>query len=459
VAHSLRFLSSGFVLLGLTLSGPACVNFSDDTAASLTDTGEGDGDGDPGDGDGDPAGDTSIYDLQQGMVGDGMIVSVRGVVVTTPINVEDGLAFVEEPDAGQYSGISLYLWDEVVMSTQLAPGDVVDITGEYAEFFDVSQIVVKNPGDIVVVGSGAVPGPDSVSAAEVARDNVDAEPWEGVRVCIDGAALLDSNDGFGQYVLVGDALVGNSFVDPLPSAQIGGTFAQVCGSLYYSFEEFKLLPASPDDLAGYTTPMPQDATIPDIQQGNVPEGTFVTLTDVIATSGFTWSDTTDGSFFVQDPVGGPFSGIQVYVADNSGLQIAPGDPITLTGTYDEFFDMSQISVGDASAVTVGSSGPAPAPELVDPAMIANDGALSEDYESVLVIVENVTVTNENPDAPMEFGEFAVTGDLRIDDQFFAISDWTKPMMGQSYASITGVLVWDHDNFKLEPRDEADLVEN
>jgi predicted extracellular nuclease len=205
--------------------------------------------------------------------------------------------------------------------------------------------------------------------------------------------------------------------------------------------------------------MPQDATIPDIQQGNVPEGTFVTLTDVIATSGFTWSDTTDGSFFVQDPAGGPFSGIQVHVADNSGLQIAPGDPITLTGTYDEFFDMSQISVGDASAVTVGSSGPAPAPELVDPAMIANDGALSEDYESVLVSVENVMVTDENPDAPMEFGEFVVTGDLRVDDEFFAIADWTKPAVGQSYASITGLLVYGFDNFKLEPRDAADLVQN
>jgi hypothetical protein len=459
VAHSLRFFSNTLVLLGLALAGPACVGFIADEG----DTGAGDtaeDTGDAGDGDGD-LGDTTIYDLQQGMVGDGTNVTVAGVIVTTPINVEDGLVFIEEPDAGPYSGISLYLWDEVVMANQLMPGDLVNVTGEYAEFFEVSQIVVKNPGDIVVVGSEAVPGPDIVSAADVARDNlIDAEPWEGVRVCIDDAAVLDSNDGFGQYLLVGEALVGNAFVDPLPDVQIGGTFAQVCGSLHYSFEEFKLQPAGPDDLSGYTTPMPQLATIPDIQQGVFPDGTFVTIEDVVASSGLTWSDETDATFFVQDSAGGPFSGIQVFVADTSGLQVAPGDQVTLTGTYTEFKDMSQIEVGEASAIMIGASGPAPAAELIaDPASIATGGAMSEDYEGVLVRVENVMVTDENPDAPEDYNEFAVTGDLRVDDEFFSIADWTKPMVGQGYASITGLLVYGFDNFKLEPRDDADLVQN
>jgi DNA/RNA endonuclease YhcR with UshA esterase domain len=454
VAHSLRFLPSGFLLLGLALSGPACVGFIADEGG----TGDSETAGD-GDGDGDPGGDTTIYDLQLGMVGDGTNVTVEGVIVTSPVNVEDGLAFVEEPDAGQYSGISLYMWDEVVMATPLMPGDVVNITGEYKEFYEASQIIVKNPGDIVVVGSEAVPGPDTVTAADVARENLDAEPWEGVRVCIDDAVVQDSNDGFGQYLLVGEALVGNAFVDPLPNANPGGTFAQVCGSLHYSFNEFKVMPASPDDLSGYTTPMPTDATIPDIQQGMFEEGTFVTVTDVIASSGLTWSDGTDASFFVQDPAGGPFSGIQVFVADTTGLTVAPGDQMTLTGTYTEYNDMSQIALGDASAIMVGSSGPAPTPAVVDPAMIATGGAMSEDYEGVLVSVENVMVTDENPDAPMEYGEFVVTGGLRVDDEFFAMADWTKPAVGQSYASITGPLVYGFDNFKLEPRDAADLVQN
>jgi len=51
----------------------------------------------------------------------------------------------------------------------------------------------------------------------------------------------------------------------------------------------------------------------------------------------------------------------------------------------------------------------------------------------------------------------VTGDLRIDDIFFAIDDWVAPAVGTSFASITGALTYGFSNFKLEPRDPSDLV--
>src|SRR5690606_23077290 len=121
--HSLRTLPGfSFMFLALALAGPPCSGFiGDDDARSVDDT-SGDGDGDPGDGDGDPGGDTTIYMIQQG-ASDGTFadktqVSIKGVVVTTPVNTEDGLAFVEEPMGGEWSGISLYMWDEVVMTTQ-----------------------------------------------------------------------------------------------------------------------------------------------------------------------------------------------------------------------------------------------------------------------------------------------------------------------------------------------------
>jgi predicted extracellular nuclease len=463
VAHSRRFLSTGFVLIGLALGGPACVGYVADDGATgdgdTTDNGDGDGDGDAGDGDGDPT-NTTIYDLQQGMVGDGAIVSIAGVVITTPINAEDGFTFVEETAAGQWSGISLYLWDEVVIATQLAPGDVVNLVGEYTEFFDNSQIVIKYPGDIEVIGTDAIPGPDTVTAADVAATNVDAEPWEGVRVCIDNAVVEAPSDEHGQIVLVGGALIGYAFVDPLPQVHAEGTFAQVCGSLYYSFGEYKVMPAGPEDLVGYTSPAGMLATIPAIQMGGVYEpGTLVTIEDVVVSSGLTWSDTASASFFVQEAAGGPMSGIQIFVFDTSGLDIAPGDQVTITGTYEEFFGMSQIEVSGVSSITISGSGPAPTPELIDPAMIATGGAMAESYEGVLMRVENVMVTDMNPDAPMEYGEFEVSGGLRIDDEFFAMEDWTKPMVGQGYASITGPLVESFDNFKLEPRDAGDLVQN
>ncbi|PRP95484.1 hypothetical protein ENSA5_38350 [Enhygromyxa salina] len=476
--HWLRSLALPSALLGLALTGPGCVGFinGDDTAGDADTTGDaGDGDGDTNTGDGDGGTGTgtgtemTIYEIQQGgadgSVAAGLQVSVKSVVVVSPVNAEDGLVFVEEQGAGEWSGISLYLWDEVVMSTALQPGDIVDLVGEYTEFFDMSQIVIKNPGDITVVGSvglDELPGPDVVNAADVARDNPAAESWEGVRVRINDAVIEEANDGFGQYLLAGNALVGNAFVDPLPDVANMGSYAAITGSLHYSFDEFKLQPASADDLDTYMgppTPM-EDTAIYDIRQGMVPQDTLVLVENVVVSSGFTWSDSSEASFFVQEPDGGAFSGIQVHLGDMSGLQIAPGDDVTIVGTYEEFFDMSQLVVPDASGVTVNGSGPGPAPEVIaDPATIANGGSMTEDWESVLVQVEDVTVTNENPDAPDEFGEFEITGGLRVDDLFFSFDNWMKPAMGANYTSITGVLVYNFSNYKLEPRDGADLVSN
>lgn len=452
-----RLLPTSILALACPLFlGTACVGFINDEGSDdeVGDTGEGDGDGD-GDGD------VTIQALQQGEVGEGMLVTLAGVIVTSPVNAEEGLAFVEEPGGGEYSGIALYMWSEVVDGTALQPGDVVNITGEYTEFFGLSQLVVKDVGDITVVGTDALPGPDIVTAEQIARDNPEAEPWEGVRVQVVDARIAEANDGFGQYLLDGGALVGNAFVDPLPQVQNGGVFSSVTGPLYYSFEEFKLQPTSPADLAGYQSPVPlEDTAIFDIQSDLISVGTIVKLEGVIATSGLTWSDTPEATFFVQEPDGGARSGIQVFVSDTAGLSIAPGDELTIVGTYDEYFEMSQVEVANASAVMKTGSGTAPEPELIaEPATIATGGAAAEDYESVLVRVENVVVTDVNPDEPDEFNEFAVTGDLRIDDVFFDMDDWTKPELGASFASITGPLIYDFQNFKLVPRSAADLEAN
>jgi hypothetical protein len=146
------------------------------------------------------------------------------------------------------------------------------------------------------------------------------------------------------------------------------------------------------------------------------------------------------------------------VADNAGLAIAPGDQLTIVGNYDEFFDMSQIELEGAAGVTkTGTVAPLEPEVIADPATIATGGSAAEDYEGVLVRVENVTVIDENPDAPMDFNEFAVTGNLRVDDLFFSMAQWPKPTLGTEFSSITGPLVYGYSNFKLAPRNPADLA--
>jgi len=155
--------------LTLPLAG-GCVGFiNNDAGDEVGDTGDTTGDGDTTGG-----AENTIYEIQEGAAmgtfADGTLVSIKGVVVTSPVSAVGSLAFVEEPEGGAWSGISIYLWSEVALAVTLQPGDVVDIVGEYTEFYDASQIIIENVGDITVVSSAALPGPEVVAAGEVARE-------------------------------------------------------------------------------------------------------------------------------------------------------------------------------------------------------------------------------------------------------------------------------------------------
>ena len=100
--------------------------------------------------------------------------------------------------------------------------------------------------------------------------------------------------------------------------------------------------------------------------------------------------------------------------------------------------------------------------LIQPPEIATDGAKGEAYESMLLSVGAVTITNINPDDPNDYDEFSVTGDLRIDD---GVSDAAVPgglgndcPLGTAFDGITGILGWSFSNTKLQPRDAADVLD-
>ncbi len=437
-----------FSLLAVPLAS-GCVGFiNDDNGDEVGDTGDTVGDGD---GDGDTGPENTIYEIQEGAANgtfaDGTQVSLQGVVATSPISVEGSLVYVEEPDAGPWSGISLYLYDEVVMAVTVQPGDILNVVGTYTEFFDASQIVVANPGDITVVSSGAaLPGPDMITATD--------EQWEAVRVQNPNVVIATGNDGFGQYVTEAGIKIGNLFID-LPPAHAGASFESITGPLAYSFDEFKIVPIDLGDLVGYDPgPDPtEDTEIFAIQMGTVPEDSYVKLEGVIVSSPVSFSGDT---FFVQEPAGGEYSGLQVFLADPAGLDVAPGDVVTLVGTYDEFYSASQLELASVDKLTITSSGAAPTPEpIADPGSIALDCMTPEPWEGVLIEVQDVSVTEM-----FEFGEFGITGGLHIDDLFFAIADWNAAVaLGNSYASIAGPLYCSFEFFKIGPRDAADLVPN
>ncbi len=191
-------------------------------------------------------------------------------------------------------------------------------------------------------------------------------------------------------------------------------------------------------------------TVYEIRRGTVASGSSVALDGLVVTG-----VTSDG-FYAQQAEGSPgyagpdFSGIFVFTG--TAPTVARGDLITVTGAnFLERFGRTELE----NAVFSAAPGSEATPLVVPPADIATGGARAEALESVLVRVENVTVTDALPDAPDDFGEFAVDAGLRIDDEMYHVTPF--PMVGETFAQITGPLGWSFDNTKVRPRDVADVV--
>lgn len=418
---------------------------------------EGD-DGDSGDGtaaDAGPVGNgatVTIYDLQQGNVPPMTTVRLENVVVTTPINVESGGVVVQDPMGGKFSGIYVYLYADVVAALTLAPGDIVNLTGEYSEFYDFSELTVQGVENVEVVGQGEVPAPLVVSPQALLPTSPEAEPYESVLVRLEDVQVTNADLGFGNFEVEGGVIVTNFFlfeqsaeVFPFESA----TFESLTGVLLYNFEEFKLAPRIPEDVPGAGGEPEGPVTIYEIQQGEVPVGAPVLVEDVVVTTPPTFEGDV---FFVQERDGGERSGISIFMADPAGLQIQPGDVLTITGNYDEFYDESQIRVSSVADLQSAGSGDPLAPATVAVGDIAS-GQGAEAWEGVLVQVEGATVST----AANDYGEWEVDQALVVDDLFFDMGAGPEPAVGEAFASIAGVLTYSFETYKLAPRSASDLV--
>jgi hypothetical protein len=416
----------------------------------------------------------TIYDIQQGKVPDPTLVQLKDVVVTSPVffdKNDNGNFFIAEQDGGEYSGIQVYVYADVAAELDSegklpAVGDKIDITANYKEFYDYSELELQNAADLTITGAGEVPAPSSVQAADIATGGAKAENYEGCLVQIEGAKVTKPVEMYGEFEVDGALKVDDLFFlpNPGPKPPQDTEFTALVGQVTYSFEEFKLAPRSCADYGGWdgcTTPDPTDTnpmcdpggevTIFQIRQGEVCVGEPVTVTGAVVTSGLTFKQ--DG-FYVQDPAGGEFSGIFVYIgADNPlGISVAPGDTVDLAGTYDEFYAASQIEIADAAGVAVTGAGTIPDPVVVPPADITTGGPKAEAYEGVLVRVEGVTVAAND----LGFGEFSVDDMLRVDDLFFAMADWPLPNPGDMFDAIVGPLAFSFDTTKIAPRSADDL---
>ncbi len=182
-------------------------------------------------------------------------------------------------------------------------------------------------------------------------------------------------------------------------------------------------------------------SIYDIQYTTDPSGDSPHNGEVVKTKGIVMAKISDG-YYIQEAAG-DWAGIYVFDTDNAGVTV--GDEVTVAGTVDEHYNVTQLK--DILFKTIHSSGNT----LYDPVTITLD-QIGEAYESVLVMAE--TISCSNPD--LGHGEWEISDGTNtgiVDDLFFAYT----PVQDEEFTSITGILNYSYSVYKVEPRDAADIV--
>ena len=236
--------TSRTLLLLSTLLLSACVQPStakDESGGEGGEGGEGGGGG-GGSGSGEA---TAIYDIQMNTFEEGTVVTIKDVVVTSQLIEGDYPAFfVQSPEGGEYNGIYIFKYDEVEYTPTI--GDIVTITGEYSEFYDNSQLVVKGAADVELTDTGG-----EVVVTEIDTEPDNWEAYESVVVQINNAEIADASKLYewGAVQLTIGCWIDNVFTNY--DAEDGATYTSITGPLTYSFEKYAILPRFSADFGEY----------------------------------------------------------------------------------------------------------------------------------------------------------------------------------------------------------------
>jgi hypothetical protein len=170
----------------------------------------------------------------------------------------------------------------------------------------------------------------------------------------------------------------------------------------------------------------------------------------------------------------PYSGIVLF--DSVAYGLHRGDSVSVTGIVSEYSGMTEITVDSVKIIQSGR--PTYQPVVVKTGTVGgkvSGDSTAEQWESVLIKFDTITVINNDPDASYSitstngsFREYTVSdgsGECRVDDDGNNIyspdpHDTTYGFYilkkGASIASLTGVLRYANGNYKLEPRTNADF---
>lgn len=205
-------------------------------------------------------------------------------------------------------------------------------------------------------------------------------------------------------------------------------------------------------------PEPSGPTIYDVQQGRVAGGEQVTLRGVLVSA----PPDADG-FFVVDPEGGAFSGLRVQadVDTLSGLSLAMGDQVEVTGTVEELLDqeieapdntqtLTVLWLEGASGVVQTGAGALPAPVPVTTRQLAVP-ALAEPFEGVPVAVQQTAVSFRG-----DQGQWWELDEALPMSWYVSGVDSSWYDRGSQFASLSGLLHFSQGRYLLLVRAAQDI---
>jgi len=227
-----------------------------------------------------------------------------------------------------------------------------------------------------------------------------------------------------------------------------GTNADDCEWYVLSKDEFRLdsFPLTISD-DGLVSDKPMVVTIPEMRASQSDYlGKYVEVEGVVT------GVVTNSWVFIQAvTTADQHEGLMLYLPNPRPMQ---GNLVKVTGVLSDYYGVLQMAEAHLSVVT-------PVADVPSPIQIKTGGENYEHFEGMLVAVEDVEVTDSNPDADdagTDYGEFSVSdgsGDLRVDDASRHISH--DPKGGEQYSSITGILHYSFGNYKILPRTDDDLI--
>jgi hypothetical protein len=172
-----------------------------------------------------------------------------------------------------------------------------------------------------------------------------------------------------------------------------------------------------------------------------------------------------GLLAVQDDTR-PWSGI--FVRNSDGIEnLFRGDEIRITsGSVDEEFGVTYLENITFDLLSSGNPLPAATTGLNTDSIGANVFLRAEPYEGMLLRFDNATVTSNNADAPSTFGEWLIGTSTTTPDAGMRVDDISNDVpfefgtdsvtVGETLGFIQGVLYFSFGNYKLLPRNRADI---